>query len=105
MRPAGVTRNANKRRLVHTGCLPLQLALWIGLMVACFAMPNSVYSGYAQFAKIAAGVFLVLVVILFVDWFYMVNEWLLARSDKAHARLALVLGGSLNSFNSSIKFD
>jgi hypothetical protein len=88
----GVTRKSNWRRLFHTGCWPLQLTLWLLLIVACFFMPNSIYSGYGQFAKIAAGVFLVLVVILFVDWFYMINEWLLERSDQAFARLALVLG-------------
>ena len=65
---AGVTRRSNWRRLFHTGCWPAQLALWLGLVAACFAMPNSVYSGYSQFAKVAAGAFLVLVIILFVIW-------------------------------------
>lgn len=41
--PAGVTKKSNKRRLVHTGCWPLQLTLWLLLIVACFFMPNSVY--------------------------------------------------------------
>lgn len=41
--PAGVTKNSNKRRLVHTGCWPLQLTLWLLLIVACFFMPNSIY--------------------------------------------------------------
>ena len=63
-----MTRRSNWRRLFHTGCWPAQLALWLGLVAACFAMPNSVYSGYSQFAKVAAGVFLVLVIILFVIW-------------------------------------
>lgn len=43
-----MTRRSNWRRLFHTGCWPAQLALWLGLVAACFAMPNSVYSGYSQ---------------------------------------------------------
>jgi hypothetical protein len=88
----GVTRRSNWRRLFHTGCWPAQLALWLGLVAACFAMPNSVYSGYSQFAKVAAGAFLVLVIILFVIWFYQINDWLLARLDHAWAKFALVFG-------------
>lgn len=34
----------------------------------------------------------VLVVVIFVDWFYQINEWLLARSDRRRARTALVAG-------------
>lgn len=88
---AGVTRRSNRRRLFHTGCWWLQLAFWLGLIAACFAMPNSVYSGYSQFAKIAAGLFLVLVVILFVDW------WVHGHAVPSHlAPVELILPSNSN---------
>lgn len=91
----GVTKRTNWRRVLHTGCWPLQLFFWVLLIFLCFLMPNSTFSGYSQFAKICGGVFLVLVVLIFVDWFYMINEYLLVRIDNAYARLALVLGSTL----------
>ena len=56
---AGVTNKHNRRRLVHTGCWPAQLALWLVLIGACFAMPNSVFSAVGQAFKVFAGLFLV----------------------------------------------
>ena len=43
----------------------------------------------------AAGNFLVLLILIIVDWVYLVNEWLLERDDCA-ARAALVAGDRLS---------
>ncbi len=54
-----MTNKHNRRRLVHTGCWPAQLALWLVLIGACFAMPNNVFSAVGQAFKVFAGLFLV----------------------------------------------
>lgn len=44
----GVSRKEDPRRHLHTGLLPLQLLVWIGLLVAMFAIPNYVFDTYGQ---------------------------------------------------------
>ena len=44
----GVARDENWRRILHTGLLPLQFVAWLGVIVACFAVPNHVFSVYGQ---------------------------------------------------------
>ena len=44
----GVSRKEDHRRHLHTGLLPLQLAVWIGTLVAMFAIPSYVFDTYGQ---------------------------------------------------------
>ncbi len=43
-----VSKEADLRRFFHTGLLPLQGIAWLGIIIACFAMPNHVFSVYGQ---------------------------------------------------------
>ena len=44
----GVSRKDDLRRHLHTGLLPLQLTVWIGTLVAMFAIPSYVFDAYGQ---------------------------------------------------------
>lgn len=43
-----VSKEADLRRFIHTGLLPLQGIGWLGIIIACFAMPNHVLAVYGQ---------------------------------------------------------
>lgn len=42
-------------------------------------MPNSAMSGYGQFARVLAGIWLLFQIIILLDFIYDVNEWLLKK--------------------------
>ena len=44
----GVSRKEDLRRHLHTGLLPLQLLVWMGTLVAMFAIPSYVFDTYGQ---------------------------------------------------------
>ena len=44
----GVSRKEDPRRHLHTGLLPLQLMIWVGILVAMFAIPSYVFDTYGQ---------------------------------------------------------
>lgn len=44
----GVTRKEDPRRYLHSGLLPLQLLVWIGILVAMFAIPSYAFDTYGQ---------------------------------------------------------
>ncbi|DBA86260.1 hypothetical protein WJX77_011720 [Trebouxia sp. C0004] len=84
-----VRRTTQARRLIHTGFWPLKFCLWIFLLGICFVMPNSAMSGYGQFARVLAGIWLLFQIIILLDFIYDVNEWLL---KKANMGFVLVIG-------------
>ncbi len=43
-----VSKEDDLRRFFHTGLLPLQGIAWLGIIIACFVMPNHVFSVYGQ---------------------------------------------------------
>ena len=44
----GVSRKEDLRRHLHTGLLPLQFLVWMGTLVAMFAIPSYVFDTYGQ---------------------------------------------------------
>jgi len=64
---------------IAAGFWPLKFCLWIFLLGICFVMPNSAMSGYGQFARVLAGIWLLFQIIILLDFIYDVNEWLLKK--------------------------
>ena len=44
----GVSKKEDPRKHLHTGLLPLQLIVWMGTLVAMFAIPSYVFDTYGQ---------------------------------------------------------
>lgn len=88
----GVKRQNDRRLLAHTGFWPLQLLLWGGLIGACFAMPDSAIQGYGQAARVFSAIFILVQLIILLDFVYDANDWLLGRPRCA---FALVAGSAL----------
>lgn len=68
-----------KHICIAAGFWPLKFCLWIFLLGICFVMPNSAMSGYGQFARVLAGIWLLFQIIILLDFIYDVNEWLLKK--------------------------
>lgn len=66
-----------------TGCGG-KIVLWIGLMVASFFIPNSVFddSGYAWFSRVVSVLFLLLQLIILIDFAYKWNDGWLENADE-----------------------
>ena len=61
------------------GFWPIKFCLWIFLLGITFVFPNSAMSGYGQFARVLAGIWLLVQMIILLDFIYDVNEWLLKK--------------------------
>lgn len=84
----GVTTKSSPRLAIHTGLWPLKFLLWGGLIGSTFFMSNSVLAGFGQAARVFAGFFIILQLIIVLDFVYMVNEWLLEREKCAFTLIA-----------------
>ncbi|KAK9907944.1 hypothetical protein WJX75_000353 [Coccomyxa subellipsoidea] len=84
-----VSKEADLRRFIHTGLLPLQGIGWLGIIIACFAMPNHVFAVYGQIARVLSGFFLIIQIILLLGFIYAINEYLIEKDHVSH-KIALV---------------
>ncbi|KAK9840265.1 hypothetical protein WJX74_006470 [Apatococcus lobatus] len=85
----GVTRKDSWRRFLHTGLWPIKIVLWAVLIGITFAFPNHALYIYGQAARVLSGFFLVLQVLIMIDFIYLINMWLLERD---HCLPGLVIG-------------
>jgi serine incorporator 1/3 len=85
----GVKSKDSPRVVLHTGLWPFKLLLWGGLAGSTFAMPNGVFEVWQEIARVFAAIFIVLQLIILLEFVYAINEWLLERDD-AFARVMLV---------------
>lgn len=53
----------------------------IGLLIGSQFVPNENISGYAEFARVGSGVFLLLQLVLIMDFIYSANDYLLNHDD------------------------
>eukprot|EP00197_Chlamydomonas_leiostraca_P006389 CAMPEP_0202866810 /NCGR_PEP_ID=MMETSP1391-20130828/8372_1 /ASSEMBLY_ACC=CAM_ASM_000867 /TAXON_ID=1034604 /ORGANISM="Chlamydomonas leiostraca, Strain SAG 11-49" /LENGTH=381 /DNA_ID=CAMNT_0049546795 /DNA_START=130 /DNA_END=1272 /DNA_ORIENTATION=- len=90
----GMTKESDPRIYGHASFWGLKLLLWAGALVGFFFVPTRVIYGYAQFARIASGVFLVMQLVLLINLIYEVNEWLVERDNRG-AWCVLVSGSAL----------
>lgn len=71
------------------GFWPIKFCLWVFLLGITFVFPNSAMAGYGQFARILAGIWLLVQMIILLDFIYDVNEWLLKKvSLQQHGTVA-----------------
>lgn len=65
------------------GFWPIKFCVWIFILGITFVFPNSSMSGYGQFARVMAGVWLLFQIIILLDFIYDVNEWLLKKVSQS----------------------
>ncbi|KAK9810887.1 hypothetical protein WJX73_005440 [Symbiochloris irregularis] len=87
----GVTRKGDWRMWLHSGCWPLQLLGWAALLGMTFALPAHVFVVWAQIARVLSGFFLILQILILLEFVYILNEWLLDRVDQWWAKSGLVV--------------
>ncbi|KAK9811743.1 hypothetical protein WJX72_009404 [[Myrmecia] bisecta] len=90
----GVRRKDDPRAIAHTALWAPKFIIWAGLIGMTFALPNHVFYVYGQIARVLSGFFLILQIIILLDWFFGINEWLLSR-DGWPERVALICGSAL----------
>jgi serine incorporator 1/3 len=81
----GVTTPDNPRYIVHAGHWPIKFLLWGGLIASCFAMPNSVFDVYEDIARVLSVFFIVIQLVILLEFIYGMNEYLLERDDRCSA--------------------
>lgn len=94
----GVTSTRSPRLALHTGFWPFKLLLWGGLIASTFWMPNSALNGFGQAARVFSGLFIILQLVIILDFIYSVNEWLVERERCAFTLVSatvLLICGSL----------
>lgn len=90
---AGLKSETDPRVGLHTSGWVWKLVVWAGTIVGFFFVPTPAVLGFAQAARIGAGLFLVFQIINLLDVVYAVNEWLLAKGAR-WANALLVLGSA-----------
>ncbi|GFR44202.1 hypothetical protein Agub_g5385 [Astrephomene gubernaculifera] len=95
-----LTRVEDPRVDLHAGLWAWQVLTWLAALIGFMWLPASTLAGYAQFARYASGVFLVLQLVLLVAFVYEVNEWLVARDSPA--AWALLVGGAAVAFGGGL---
>eukprot|EP00898_Chlorokybus_atmophyticus_P001548 jgi/Chlat1/2394/Chrsp17S08738 len=72
-----IKRSDSPRAVWHYGVWPLKVLLFFGLLFLPFLIPSAVMQAYGQAARIGAGIFLLIQVIILLDFIYELNErWL-----------------------------
>ncbi|PRW59950.1 putative serine incorporator [Chlorella sorokiniana] len=84
----GVSHKSNPRLSIHTGWWPIKFLLWAGACAGFFWVPASALDGFSQAARVFSGFFIILQLIILLDFIYVVNEWLLERDQCAWALVA-----------------
>ncbi|PNH11311.1 putative serine incorporator [Tetrabaena socialis] len=77
-----------------------QVLSWLGCLIGFMWLPESALYGYAQFARYASGIFLVLQLVLLVNFVYEINEWLVERDTRW--AWVLLVGGAAFCFGGGL---
>ena len=92
----GVRSPRSCRGLLHTRSLALALPAWAGLVLLSFLPHNETLNAYFQVARAGGAAFLLLQLIILLDWVYGTNEACLAADD-VPARAKLIGGAILGN--------
>eukprot|EP00899_Mesostigma_viride_P015982 jgi/Mesvir1/24385/Mv11054-RA.1 len=72
----GVNDLDHPRARLDSGCWPLKFVLWAVLIIVPFFMPASVIQAYGECARFGSGLFLLMQVVLLIDFIYKWNnDW------------------------------
>ncbi|KAI8617249.1 serine incorporator/TMS membrane protein [Chytriomyces sp. MP71] len=87
-----VSSSRDWRANIQNGFWALKTALWAGLIVLCFFIPNSVVVGWAMvFASIGAFLFIIVQIVLLIDFAYTISEILLEWWEATEDRKFLIV--------------
>lgn len=81
---------------LHTGFWSAKLLLWVGALIGFFFVPTSAIYAYAQFARVASGLYLVLQIVILINFIYVVNEFLVEKDNKLS--WAVLVSGTIITF-------
>ncbi|KAJ2804332.1 Membrane protein tms1 [Coemansia guatemalensis] len=94
----GVSDSKHPRAVLQNGVWPLKLLGWAGLVVLSFVIPSGFFEFYSRYvAMIGAGIFLLVQLVLLVDFAYNVAEACIERLEETDLPLwrNLLVGGTL----------
>jgi len=74
----------------HWNFFGWKMIFLIGFLVATFWIPDSVFDGYAEFARIASAIFLLLQVIVLISWAWDVNDRIVVKINELQEEKACV---------------
>ncbi|KAJ2776088.1 Membrane protein tms1 [Coemansia javaensis] len=97
----GVADSRHPRAPVQNGMWPLKLLGWLALVALSFAIPNGFFEFYSRYVAMAgAGVFLLVQLVLLVDFAYNLAEGCIERWEDTGRPLwrNLLIGGTLGSY-------
>jgi len=69
------------RTIVQNGFFIVKLLLLIGLMIGSFFIPNNVFNVYANISIFGSSLFIIIQMLILVDFAYWVNEYLVSKSQ------------------------
>jgi len=75
----GVNDYSNPRVAFHTALWPIKLAWWAILHFIVFLIPSSFFLGFGWLALIFGILFILVQIILYIEWVYQLNEDWIAR--------------------------
>merc|ERR1712063_71950 len=70
----GIRSTKDPRAMLNDGWWPLKLPALLGLTIACFFIPNEFFTYYAWVAIIGAGLFILIQLVLLIDFAYSWSE-------------------------------
>ncbi|KAJ3026687.1 UNVERIFIED_CONTAM: hypothetical protein HDU68_005227 [Siphonaria sp. JEL0065] len=100
-----VSSSRDWRAGIQNGYWAIKGALWAGLIVLCFFIPNSVVVGWSMsFATVGAVLFVLVQIVLLIDFAYTISEVLLEWWESTEDRkfLVVLFGLTFASFIASI---
>jgi hypothetical protein len=72
--------------IVHYGAWLLKLLFFILMLGLSLLIPNHFFNGYAELSRYGSIIFLLIQVLLIIDFAYAVHEWLLRKMAETDAR-------------------
>ena len=73
----GANNFSDSRVLLHTGLWPVKILLWVVLHLVAFFIPSSTFMEYKWAVLVFAVLFLLLQIVVFIEWIFELNEsWL-----------------------------
>ncbi|KAI9350162.1 serine incorporator/TMS membrane protein [Obelidium mucronatum] len=100
-----VSSSRDWRAGIQNGYWALKATLWAGLIVLCFFIPNSLVVGWAMsFAAVGAVLFILVQIVLLIDFAYTISEVLLEWWESTEDRkfLVVLIGLTFTSFLTSL---
>eukprot|EP01113_Clastostelium_recurvatum_P045192 TRINITY_DN7731_c0_g1_i1.p1 TRINITY_DN7731_c0_g1~~TRINITY_DN7731_c0_g1_i1.p1 ORF type:complete len:426 (+),score=78.15 TRINITY_DN7731_c0_g1_i1:34-1311(+) len=82
----GVTDTANKRASIQDGWFLLKILLLVGMIVAAFWIPNSLFVAYGWVSVFGAGGFIVIQLVLLIEFAYNWNQTWVSNMEDDHAQ-------------------